>query len=242
MSESENNPLLTQSKRKSESSVENDPHLEFLTEFDTKELEGQIKNLLNNGFKIGKGEYNVITNRSTIQTMMEPNGVYVPTFKPPTPLSEKQVTLIKSYNELHKKLFSSQKEHLEKTIIETAKTSILEKVNEVRGSTLDKQYSQLKQCFDEPPQKGSAAKYGFRTDDLANAAWNRLCCLEYVAVVRLKQKSSQPQPSPSNDDDDDDDNDNLKMELHLHLVCNSLSLRENLSKSQRSQYIPTNNV
>ena len=50
--------------------------------------------------------------------------------------------------------------------------------------------------------------------------------------------------------DDFDDGDEIMMmmmvmmiiHLHLHLVCNSLSLGENLSKSQRSQNIPATRI
>merc|ERR1712126_481190 len=52
-------------------------------------------------------------------------------------------------------------------------------------------------------------KWGFRTDKLANAAWFRLLCIEYIILSKAKTTHTSPKVENSkNNDDEQHDKDN----------------------------------
>ena len=46
--------------------------------------------------------------------------------------------------------------------------------------------------------------WGYKNDQLANAAWWRLLSMEYMALCKLRKEQNTPKPSPDTNNDDND--------------------------------------
>ena len=125
--------------------------------------------------------------------------VYDPPIALPTnPVGKDVGGLLIKYNELLRALFHEQRMYLNGVVLEMVMTKLYQKTIKDNEDIFFPKLrdEKLKQVYDDTKTRKitgqfEKGKFGYDSDVLAYAAWLRMLCIEYVALIRLKREQKK---------------------------------------------------